>query len=307
MKHLLFSRHLFEENEAEKGDYSMNLQQGIHRMKRGRIGLALGGGGALGLAHVGVLKALEEFGIHPAVISGNSAGALVGGLYASGMSVETIIELSQELGDNMFDHFKMSLRSGLVSAKHIHHLLLEILGDKRIEDCEIPFYAAAVDLNSGRNYYIYRGRIADAIRASVSVPGIFRPFAANGLLLVDGGTRDSVPLRALEMHRLSLRIAVGLLKTSLNKDFPERLDILPDTEKEEGEKNATPGLTRILSRAMAISSTESTFKSIKLNPPDLALYIDIADKMKIWDFKRHEMAIEEGYRQACEQLKKYFG
>lgn len=285
----------------------MNPKQMLHRMNRGKAGLALGGGGALGLAHVGVLKALEEYRIRPAVISGNSAGALIGGLYVSGKSVNELIELSQELGDNMFDHFKMSLRSGLVSVKRIHNLLLEILGEKRIEDCNIPFYAATVDLNSGRLYYIHRGRIADAIRASISVPGIFRPFSANGLLLVDGGTRDSVPLRALDKHHLSLRIGVGLLKTSLSSDFPEALGILPDEEKEEGEKTGSPGISKILSRTMAIASTESTFKSMKLYPPDLALYIDIADKMKIWDFKRHEMAIEEGYRQARVQLKRYFG
>lgn len=283
----------------------MNPKQLLHRTKRWRTGIALGGGGALGLAHVGVLKALEEYGIRPAALSGNSAGALVGGLYVAGNGVETLIELSEELGSNMFDHFKMSLRGGLVSAERIHKRLLDILGEKRIEDCEIPFYAATVDLQNGRVYYINRGRIADAIRASISVPGIFKPFESNGLLLVDGGVRDSVPLRALAHHRLSLRIGVGLMKTSLPAGEPKLLAIDPVNDKEE--KNNTPGITRIITKTMAITSTETTIKSMKLNRPDIGIFIDITDKMNIWDFKRHEMAIEEGYRQARGQLKSYFG
>lgn len=283
----------------------MNPKQMLHRMKRLQTGVALGGGGALGLAHVGVLKALEEYGVRPAVLSGNSAGALVGGLYVAGNTVETLIDLSEDLGSNMFDHFKMSLRGGLVSAERIHKRLLDILGEKRIEDCEIPFYAATVDLQSGRAFYIHRGRIADAIRASISVPGIFKPFEANGLLLVDGGVRDSVPLGALRHHSLSLRIGIGLMKTSLPAGEPELLGIYPGSEKEE--KNNAPGITRIIAKTMAITSTETTIKSMKLNRPDLSIFIDIADKMKIWDFKRHEMAIEEGYLQARDQLRGYFG
>lgn len=282
----------------------MNPKQMLHRTKRGKTGIALGGGGALGLAHVGVLKAVEEFGIGPRVISGNSAGALIGGLYVAGNSVETLIDLSEELGSNMFDHFKMSLRGGLVSTERIHKRLLEILGEKRIEECDIPFYAAAVDLQSGQAYYINRGRIADAIRASISVPGIFKPYETKELVLVDGGVRDSVPLRALRHHRLTLRIGVGLMKTSLPLGDPKLLGIDKESEK---EKSNAPGITRTISRTMAITSTETTIKSIKVDHPDLAIYIDIADKMKVWDFKRHEMAIEEGYRQAQRQLRAYFG
>lgn len=283
----------------------MNPKQLLHRTKRRKIGIALGGGGALGLAHVGVLKAMEEFGIKPRVLSGNSAGALIGGLYVAGNSVEKMIDLSEELGSNMFDHFKMSLRGGIVSTERIHKRLLEILGEKRIEECDIPFYAATVDLQSGQTYYINRGRIADAIRASISVPGIFKPLETKGLILVDGGVRDSVPLRALRHHRLTLRIGVGLMKASLPLGDPELLGI--DTESDKEEKNNAPSITRTISRTMAITSSETTIKSIEVNHPELAIYIDIADKMKVWDFERHEMAIEEGYLQAQKQLRAYFG
>ncbi|MBN2780626.1 MAG: patatin-like phospholipase family protein [Candidatus Marinimicrobia bacterium] len=285
----------------------MNPKQIYHRSRRRHCGIALGGGGALGLAHVGVLKALEEYGIFPRVISGNSAGALIGGLYVSGIPVEGLIDLSQQLGDDLFDYLKMSFRGGLMNGKRIYRLLLDILGEKRIEDCDIPFLAATVDLDSGKTYYIHRGRIADAIRASISVPGVFPPFEANGLRLIDGGVRDAVPLRALNPYPLSLRIGVGILKASLNNNTPGYLDISPGDERDETAGNESPRILKVISRSMAISATEATFKGINISKPDLAIYVDLGDTMKIWEFKRHEIAIGMGYEQASEQLKAFFG
>ncbi len=282
----------------------MNPKQYFRRQKRNRAGIALGGGGALGLAHLGVLKALEEYDIRPTVVSGNSAGALIGGIYVSGKSIQEMIDLSQQLGDDMFDHIKMSLRGGLVSGKRVYNLLLDILGNQHIEDCSIPFFAATVDLISGKTYYINKGRLADAIRASISIPGVFPPFESNGMHLVDGGVRDTVPLRALTPFHLKLRIGVSLLKASINNEFPEYLNISPDDPQ---NNNDTPGILKAVSRSMAISATESAFKEINAGKPDLAIYIDLGDKMKIWDFKRHEMAIEAGYEQTQRQLKSFFG
>ncbi len=278
----------------------------LRKLKRKKTGLALGGGGALGLAHVGVLKALEEYNIYPSVISGNSAGALVGGLYVSGKSVQELIDLSQELGTNMLDKIRMPLKGGLIKSRRIHETLLDILGDKKLEDCDIPFYAATVDLNSGISYYINRGRIADAIFASICVPGVFQPFQANGLHLVDGGVRDTIPLRALKSHRLTLRIGVGILKASLKDTSPEYLDISPDA-KNEANTEVPGGMLKILSRSMAIMSTESAFREFSARKPDLAIYIDLGEKMRVWEFNHHETAITSGYEQARSQLEIFFG
>ncbi|MDZ7820430.1 MAG: patatin-like phospholipase family protein [Candidatus Marinimicrobia bacterium] len=278
----------------------------LQKYKARKTGLALGGGGALGLAHVGVLKALETYDIFPSVVSGNSAGALVGGLYVSGKSVPELIDLSEELGTNMLDKIRMPLKGGVIKSRRIHETLLDILGEKRIEDCDIPFYTATVDLNSGKSYYIHRGRMADAIFASICVPGVFQPFEANGLRLVDGGVRDTIPLRALKPHKLRLRIGVGILKASLNNEFPEYLDISPGKEGEE--ENASPGgILKVLSRSMSLMSTQSAFREINASKPDLAIYIDLGQKMRVWQFDRHETAIKTGYEQARKQLKVFFG
>jgi NTE family protein len=282
------------------------MQHIFRKIKRRKAGLALGGGGALGLAHVGVLKALEEYDIRPSVISGNSAGSLVGGLYVSGRSVKELTDLAQELGTNMLDKIRMPLKGGLVNGKRIHQILTDILENKRIEDCEIPFYSATVDLDSGKAYYINRGRIADAIMASISVPGVFRPFEANDMHLVDGGVRGSIPLHALEKHKLSMRIGVGIMKASLNNEFPEYLDIMPDNNPDQNP-DSPGGILKIVSRSMAIMSTESAFKEINTTRPDLAIYIDMTEKMKVWEFSRHEIAIDSGYEQARAQLRSYFG
>jgi hypothetical protein len=97
------------------------------------------------------------------------------------------------------------------------------------------------------------------------------------------------------------------MKTSLPMEEPAFLDIRPTAEIPGKEKTAKPGISKIITRTMAITATETTIKSIRINRPDLAIFIDIADKMKVWDFKRHDMAIEEGYLQARKQLNSYFG
>jgi NTE family protein len=162
-------------------------------LKRGRsFGLALGGGAARGIAHLGVLKVLEETGLKPEFVVGTSAGSIVGALYAGGYSPDTIMEVVRALDwtDLVQPVFP---RLGLVRADRLENRLADLLGEQKIEDLKIPFKATSVDLESGELYVFDRGSVARAVRASCSIPGIFEPVEYEGRLLVDGGVLNDVP------------------------------------------------------------------------------------------------------------------
>lgn len=165
-----------------------------------RAGVALGGGGAKGLAHIGVLKALLRNGIVPARVSGTSMGALVGGLYCLKNDIGAVEEFA--LG---FENADLSpylaarpSSSGLVSEKRIQAFLDGLFGAARIEELATPFSCVAADVRSGREVILDRGSLARAVRASISVPVIFKPVLFQGRYLVDGGLVNPVPVDALQ-------------------------------------------------------------------------------------------------------------
>jgi NTE family protein len=161
-----------------------------------KIGYALGGGGARGLAHIGVLKVLEERGVYPYAIAGTSIGALVGVLYAGGLKAAEIEEVA--LGVNWR---RMALLvdptvspSGFVRGRRITSLLKSVLGDLSFPDLKVKFAAVATDIVRGEGVILTSGSVLDAVRASISVPGILTPVSVEGRYLVDGGLVNEVPV-----------------------------------------------------------------------------------------------------------------
>ena len=157
--------------------------------KRKTLGLALGSGGARGVAHIGFLAALEEAGIKPDYIAGCSMGAVIGGCYASGMSVSRIKELALGLRTRDIIDFTPGFitRMSLLRSKKIEVLLTDNIGDVKIEDMQIPFRCVATDLYNSKLHVFESGDAALAIRASSAIPGVFRPVKTDGMFLVDGG------------------------------------------------------------------------------------------------------------------------
>ena len=164
-------------------------------MGKVKIGYALGGGGARGLSHVGVLKVLEEHGLFPDVIAGTSIGALVGALYASGLKaaeIEKALHLDLRRLASLAD-VTLSL-SGLVRGKRVADLLRSVLGDLTFSDLKTPFACMATDIISGEEITLQSGPVVRAVRASISVPGIFTPVKVGSRYLVDGGLVNMVPV-----------------------------------------------------------------------------------------------------------------
>jgi len=165
--------------------------------KKYNTGLVLSGGGARGFAHLGVLQALNEAGIFPDVISGTSAGALIGVLYADGYTPEEILKLMNS--SSRLDFMRPALpREGLLQINGIIKILKTSLRSKIFEDLKIPLFVTATDLNNGVAEYFSSGELLRPVIASASIPVLFKPVIINKIHYVDGGVLDNMPIKPLE-------------------------------------------------------------------------------------------------------------
>lgn len=162
-----------------------------------RTGLVLSGGGARGFAHLGVLQMLDECGVYPHAISGVSAGAIAGALYAAGHSPQDILTIWKK--SSYFGWSNFSLRkSGFFSMQTIAQLLRKYLPDDSFEKLKIPLYVTATDYTHHRSTVLHSGSLSAAILASAAVPVIFEPVNISGTLYVDGGLLNNFPVEPLQ-------------------------------------------------------------------------------------------------------------
>lgn len=180
------------------------------------FGLALGSGGARGVAHIGVLQALEEAGIKPDYISGCSMGSVVGACYANGMSPSEIRDIVLRLKTSDILDLTPAIisRMGLLRTKKVKELLTEYLGGVNIEDMRIPFACVATDLLSGKLVVFREGEAAKAVQASSTMPVVFRPLMYRDMLLVDGGCLCRVPVHVVKEMGADVVVAVDVLKNA---------------------------------------------------------------------------------------------
>jgi len=162
-----------------------------------KIGLVLSGGGARGLAHLGVLEALDEMGIKPAVISGTSSGALIGALYASGNSPRKILAMIKEhASGSVFGMFLSS--EGLFSSTGLRHILKSAIPEDSFEKLLTPLYVTATDIAAGTSATFSKGPLFDVLVGSSSVPVLFKPVKIGHQYLVDGGVMDNFPVECIK-------------------------------------------------------------------------------------------------------------
>jgi NTE family protein len=160
---------------------------------RKRVGLALGGGAVRGLAHLGVLSVLEREGIAIDCVAGTSVGSVVGAAYCAGLRAEQLKAIAAQVSWRKIASPTLSAQ-GLVSFARLERWLVDLLGDLDFADLAIPFAAVATHAESGDPVVLREERLAAAVRASCSVPGIVSPVKMNGQLLVDGGISDNLPV-----------------------------------------------------------------------------------------------------------------
>jgi NTE family protein len=160
------------------------------------IGIALGGGFARGMAHIGVLKVLEEEGIPVNIVAGTSVGALIGAAYCSGLSIEELEKVAHAVRFTTFARWTVS-RFGFASNDRMVSFLTRTLKCKTFEDLRIPLGVTATDFNTGEGVVFHSGSIIDPVRASCAYPGMFLPVEIRGRWLVDGMLSHPVPTRPL--------------------------------------------------------------------------------------------------------------
>jgi NTE family protein len=176
-----------------------------------KVGLALSGGAARGMAHVGVFKALLENGIPIDYVAGTSAGALAGGAFAAGLSIAEIAEMSAKVRWSLLGRFAFS-RFGILSTEPMRNYIRQNIPAKRFEDLKLPFACVATDLNTGEAVVMKeRGDLPLAITASCAIPGIYVPVTdEQGRMLIDGGVAEIIPTNTVRSLGADIVIAVDV-------------------------------------------------------------------------------------------------
>ncbi len=224
-------------------------------MNHPKIGLALGAGSARGLAHIGVLDVLEQHKIAIHCVAGTSIGAIIGGLYAADVDRQLLARMATAL--NWDDLVRLTLSSaGFVSSERIYQMLRVLTKDADIEQLRVPAAFVAADLYTGEQVVFRRGNAATAIRASMSIPGVFVPVELEGRLLVDGALKNRVPDDI--PPQLGADFVIGV-----DVGFPEprgRLKTVPDIIMRTVD---------ILERDIAESRGQRAHFTIKMDMPDV--------------------------------------
>lgn len=175
-----------------------------------RIGLALGAGGARGFAHVGVLQVLEKMGVKVDMIAGCSMGSLVGALYCTGMETRYLEQLAVNLKRRHWIDFSVVPKMGFVNGQRFQEMTRFLTKGQNIEDLPIPLAIIATDVERGERVVFREGPIHEAVRGSISIPGIFIPHRYQGRMLVDGAVIDRVPIQVAREMGADIVIAVDV-------------------------------------------------------------------------------------------------
>jgi len=196
--------------------------------KRLSVGLALSGGGAKGFAHVGVIDVLSDSGFPIDYISGTSMGSVVGGLYAAGYGVDKLwgfgrniekLKISRDF--SKINVISLVIREKLIDPINIRKFIDESFGDKNFEELKIPFSCAAMDIKTGEKIVFSRGPVSIAIKASVNLPGIFKPIEYKHRYLVDGGVVDFLPVDSLK--EMGAGWVLASVAESASRDMPDNI------------------------------------------------------------------------------------
>lgn len=226
-----------------------------------KVGLALGGGGARGFAHIGVFKAFEEHNIHFDFVAGASAGSLAGALYCAGITSDEMKTISQTL--KVKDIRKNKLPFMPSKTDGIEEVIKNTIGDIKIEELKIPFCAIATDIISGKELHITSGSVAKAVAGSCAFPAIFNPVPFNKYLLLDGGLQNNIPANVPKVFGCDVVIAVDINSTrGYGTESTKYFDMLMASMRIMMKSNSLKGY---LNADVMIQPDLKRFKATKLD------------------------------------------
>ena len=291
-----------------------------------RIGLALGSGSARGLAHIGVLRALNEAHVTVDVVAGTSMGAVIGAVFASGKIdglTAKLLNLDWQSIVALLD--PVFPRSGLINSQKIAEFVRAHVPSARIEDLLMPFAAVSTDITNGEQVVATTGDLTEAVHASIAVPGIITPVRSNGRILVDGGLVNPVPVSVARAMGADLVIAVDLNHDIVtgrlshpaahgNGHAPIMARLLESLRAinspvpaqfeawlHKAPLEPLPGIFEVLLASLYIMQARVTEADLRQTQPDLLIQPPLG-AVRFMEFDRAEEIIDIGYRSAAEQL-----
>lgn len=301
------------------------------------VALVLGSGGARGIAHVGVLKAMHEHRIAADMVVGTSIGAFVGGLYAAGVSLRTMEKISTSVDKKTFARlfFPKFFGPGMIDNARMLNFIGELVGDIKIEDLDLPFSAVTTDFITGRDVVIDRGPLKEAILASMALPAIFPPVRIGGTFYIDGGLSNPLPLglpvamgaksviavnvspdprritKRVQKRRLKeLRSLAGRLPEMLTQRggstgrFFARSSVGRVLSRQNEEREFSPSMLNVIAQSILISTHSLIRQSLQQHPPHLLIEPKIGD-FELLEFSRGAEIMRRGYEEASRVLPMY--
>ncbi len=283
--------------------------------RRLKLGLALGTGAAKGWAHIGVIRALEEHGLVPDIVTGTSAGALVGGAYVAGYLDELEAWVRSLRWSDVVALLDFRFSGGLIRGNRVINHLREGMHGLQVEELPIPYAAVATDLDFGTEVWLREGPLLDAIRASIALPGLFSPLRVEGRWLVDGGLVNPVPVSLCRALGADVVIAVDLTLQAQLARAGQRLaekgqdgaeqdwfrDLLQGMlgrfRAPKEDKDLLPSLIDVAVRSVNIMTERIARSRMAGDPADLLIMPRVAD-ISLMEFHRANEAIPLGYEAA---------
>jgi NTE family protein len=294
-------------------------------MPRPVIGIALGGGAARGWAHIGVLKTLAEAGLEPDIVAGTSIGAVAGACYVTGR----LRELEEFAGAltrrRVFGFLDFNFAgSGLITGQRLNSRLETHLQEFTIEKLERKFVAVATELGTGHEVWLNKGNLVNALRASFSLPGIFRPVKVNGRWLIDGALVNPIPVSVCRALGARIVIAVNLNSDVIGKGstihdheaFADAPSAPEDTQLPGsngraaihllhrqifGRGHGAPGISSVMMDAINITQDRIARSRLAGDPPDITIAPKVGS-IGLFDFHRATEAMTQGARATERQI-----
>ena len=283
----------------------------VQKAREPVIALALGGGGAKGFAHIGVIKVLESHGIKAKIVTGTSAGSFVGSIYASGKTPYQLQEIALKLEESDIRDLTLS-RQGFVVGQKLQDYVNQQVGNKSIQQFPKRFAAVATELNTGKKTDFIKGNAGQAVRASCSIPGLMAPVAHNGYWLVDGAVVNPIPISLTRALGADIVIAVDLqhdahlmqqdlLSFNVSEENSENGDSLPwHARLKERLGSITtrravtaPTATEIMTTSIQVLENRLKRNRMAGDPPDILIQ-PVCPQISTLDFHRAHAAIAAG-------------
>jgi NTE family protein len=277
---------------------------GVPDPARRTVAAVFGGGGARGLAHVGVLRALEERNCSIDAIAGCSVGGIIGAMHGSGLSSADIVHIIE--GIRVHELLDFGARGGLIGGKGIRRLL-ESHVRPTFEDLDCPLKVTAVDVQQGALVVLGSGELVPALQATSALPGILSPVEHRGRILIDGGLLNNLPIDVARTMSLSPILAVDVgVPPDRHLDFEEKRGLLA-TIKQLGRREFRNLTVELFMKSFDIPQRVLTDMRLAMAPPEILIRPELRVDFGVEDMHRWEEAVELGYRATHSALEHSLG